>query len=153
MRKCSTYWVIRNGATAVWALSQKECASGLELHRLYCINLRVLFLDEPASGLDPEGQWEIGNLIVRLNHEFGLTIFMNTHQSLRSRQVVHQHWHNEPRPIWSWQTNSKKFWKHSRTRLQLEEIYLNIEVKAKRFWQNQRFSREVYHDQRQNYCP
>ena len=25
----------------------------------------VLFLDEPASGLDPEGQWEIGNLIVR----------------------------------------------------------------------------------------
>ena len=40
----------------------------------------VLFLDEPASGLDPEGQRAIGELIVRLNREFGITIFMNTHQ-------------------------------------------------------------------------
>lgn len=40
----------------------------------------VLFLDEPASGLDPEGQRAIGNLIMKLNHEFGITIFMNTHQ-------------------------------------------------------------------------
>ncbi|MCB9434599.1 MAG: ABC transporter ATP-binding protein [Ardenticatenaceae bacterium] len=40
----------------------------------------ILFLDEPASGLDPEGQRAIGDLIVRLNHEFGITIFMNTHQ-------------------------------------------------------------------------
>jgi ABC-2 type transport system ATP-binding protein len=40
----------------------------------------VLFLDEPASGLDPEGQRAIGDLIVKLNHEFGITIFMNTHQ-------------------------------------------------------------------------
>lgn len=40
----------------------------------------ILFLDEPASGLDPEGQRDIGNLIVRLNREFGITIFMNTHQ-------------------------------------------------------------------------
>lgn len=40
----------------------------------------ILFLDEPASGLDPEGQRAIGDLIVQLNHEFGITIFMNTHQ-------------------------------------------------------------------------
>jgi ABC-2 type transport system ATP-binding protein len=40
----------------------------------------VLFLDEPSSGLDPEGTREIDELIVRLNHEFGITIFMNTHQ-------------------------------------------------------------------------
>ncbi len=40
----------------------------------------VLFLDEPASGLDPEGQRDIDNLIIRLNREFGITIFMNTHQ-------------------------------------------------------------------------
>lgn len=40
----------------------------------------VLFLDEPASGLDPEGIRDIGNLIVWLNREFGITIFMNTHQ-------------------------------------------------------------------------
>ena len=40
----------------------------------------VLFLDEPASGLDPEGQRDIGRLITRLNRDFGITIFMNTHQ-------------------------------------------------------------------------
>jgi len=40
----------------------------------------VLFLDEPASGLDPEGKRNIGNLILQLNHEYGITIFMNTHE-------------------------------------------------------------------------
>ena len=40
----------------------------------------VLFLDEPASGLDPEGTRAIGDLILQLNHELGITIFMNTHQ-------------------------------------------------------------------------
>lgn len=40
----------------------------------------VLFLDEPASGLDPEGQRDIGRLITQLNRDFGITIFMNTHQ-------------------------------------------------------------------------
>jgi len=37
-------------------------------------------MDEPSSGLDPEGTQEIDELIVRLNREFGITIFMNTHQ-------------------------------------------------------------------------
>lgn len=40
----------------------------------------VLFLDEPASGLDPEGKREIRELIGLLNREFGITIFMNTHE-------------------------------------------------------------------------
>ena len=40
----------------------------------------ALFLDEPASGLDPEGTRASGDLIVWLNEEFGITIFMNTHQ-------------------------------------------------------------------------
>ena len=40
---------------------------------------RVLFLDEPASGLDPMGMKLLRDLIVRLNTEFGMTIFMNTH--------------------------------------------------------------------------
>lgn len=41
---------------------------------------KILFLDEPASGLDPEGQRDIGDLILRLNREYGITVFMNTHQ-------------------------------------------------------------------------
>lgn len=39
----------------------------------------VLFLDEPTSGLDPEGVRTLRETIVRLNHEYGITIFMNTH--------------------------------------------------------------------------
>tara|TARA_R110002096_G_scaffold87751_8_gene201276 strand:+ start:4750 stop:5499 length:750 start_codon:yes stop_codon:yes gene_type:complete len=40
---------------------------------------KVLFLDEPSSGLDPMGMKMLRDLIVRLNHEWGMTIFMNTH--------------------------------------------------------------------------
>ena len=39
----------------------------------------VLFLDEPTSGLDPMGIKMLRDLILRLNSEFGMTIFMNTH--------------------------------------------------------------------------
>lgn len=40
---------------------------------------KVLFLDEPTSGLDPLGIKILRDLIVKLNREFGMTIFMNTH--------------------------------------------------------------------------
>lgn len=39
----------------------------------------VLFLDEPTSGLDPMGIKMLRELVMRLNTEFGMTIFMNTH--------------------------------------------------------------------------
>jgi ABC-2 type transport system ATP-binding protein len=39
---------------------------------------RVVFLDEPMSGLDPIGRKEIRDLILRLRNE-GKTVFMNTH--------------------------------------------------------------------------
>ena len=39
----------------------------------------VLFLDEPTSGLDPMGIKMLRDLIGRLNTEFGMTIFINTH--------------------------------------------------------------------------
>ena len=40
---------------------------------------QLLFLDEPSSGLDPLGIKNLRELITRLNREFGMTIFMNTH--------------------------------------------------------------------------
>jgi ABC-2 type transport system ATP-binding protein len=40
---------------------------------------QLLFLDEPASGLDPLGMKMLRELIVGLNQEKGMTIFMNTH--------------------------------------------------------------------------
>jgi ABC-2 type transport system ATP-binding protein len=39
---------------------------------------RVVFLDEPMSGLDPIGRVEIRDLVLRLREE-GKTVFMNTH--------------------------------------------------------------------------
>jgi len=39
---------------------------------------KVVFLDEPMSGLDPIGRKEIRDLILRLRNE-GKTVFMNTH--------------------------------------------------------------------------
>lgn len=39
---------------------------------------KVIFLDEPMSGLDPIGRKEIRDLILSLNRE-GKTVFMNTH--------------------------------------------------------------------------
>lgn len=39
----------------------------------------LVFLDEPTSGLDPMGIKTLRDLIIRLNREFGITIFMNTH--------------------------------------------------------------------------
>jgi ABC-2 type transport system ATP-binding protein len=39
----------------------------------------VLFLDEPTSGLDPEGVRQLRDVIVALNRDLGMTIFMNTH--------------------------------------------------------------------------
>ncbi|MFQ4149552.1 ABC transporter ATP-binding protein [Arthrobacter sp. LAPM80] len=39
----------------------------------------VLFLDEPTSGLDPQGVAKLREIIIALNTELGMTIFMNTH--------------------------------------------------------------------------
>jgi ABC-2 type transport system ATP-binding protein len=40
---------------------------------------KVLFLDEPASGLDPLGVRQLRETILRLNQDLGMTVFMNTH--------------------------------------------------------------------------
>lgn len=40
---------------------------------------KILFLDEPTSGLDPMGVKELRDIIIKLNNEENMTIFMNTH--------------------------------------------------------------------------
>lgn len=40
----------------------------------------VLFLDEPTAGLDPAGVRQLRQTILDLNHDLGMTVFMNTHQ-------------------------------------------------------------------------
>ncbi len=50
----------------------------LGLARALINNPRVLFLDEPTLGLDPQGQEDIQRLLKKLNVE-GVTIFLSSH--------------------------------------------------------------------------
>jgi ABC-type multidrug transport system ATPase subunit len=40
---------------------------------------RIIFLDEPTLGLDPRGQQQIQKILLDLNHEKGVTIFLSSH--------------------------------------------------------------------------
>jgi ABC-2 type transport system ATP-binding protein len=51
----------------------------LEIARALLARPRVLFLDEPTTGLDPAIRSEIWHLITRLRHDEGVTIVLSTH--------------------------------------------------------------------------
>lgn len=64
----------------------------LALARALINNPRILFLDEPTLGLDPQGQEDIQRLLKDLNRE-GITIFLSSHllnevSNLCSRIVI-----------------------------------------------------------------
>jgi ABC-2 type transport system ATP-binding protein len=89
---------------------------------------KVLFLDEPTSGLDPQGVKNLRDIILRLNKELGMTIFMNTHLLsevtktcssigiLKDGELIYQD--SLARTLKSFPDQSS-----------LEDIYLNIESK------------------------
>ncbi len=54
-------------------------AQRLGLARALLHNPRLLFLDEPANGLDPAGIVEVRDLLHELAHEHGVTVFMSSH--------------------------------------------------------------------------
>jgi len=48
----------------------------------------LLILDEPTNGLDPQGMKEVRELILRLNREHGMTIFLSSHLLNEIEQVA-----------------------------------------------------------------
>jgi len=87
---------------------------------------KVLFLDEPTSGLDPQGIKQVRELILKLNREKGITIFMNTHllsevsKTCRTIGILN---HGHLAYLDTMKNTLQKF----KNENSLEEIYLNIE--------------------------
>jgi ABC-2 type transport system ATP-binding protein len=90
---------------------------------------KVLFLDEPTSGLDPQGVKNLREIIIRLNKELGMTVFMNTHLLsevtrtctsigvLREGELIYQ-------------DSLTRTLKSFPDQASLEDIYLQIEAKT-----------------------
>jgi ABC-2 type transport system ATP-binding protein len=68
----------------------------LGLARALINNPKVIFLDEPTLGLDPKGQQDIQKILLDLNHEREVTIFLSSHalsevSSLCNRVAIVNH--------------------------------------------------------------
>ena len=87
---------------------------------------KVLFLDEPTSGLDPFGVKQLRDIILRLNAEKGITIFMNTHllqEVTKTCSTIGVLNHGSLIYVDSLSNTMEKF----KDEQSLEEIYLAIE--------------------------
>jgi len=51
---------------------------------------RVLFLDEPTLGLDPQTRNQLWTQVKRLNEEEGVTVFLTTHYMEEAERVAHR---------------------------------------------------------------
>ena len=88
----------------------------------------VLFLDEPTSGLDPMGIKKLREIIIKLNKEKGMTIFMNTHllsEVAKTCTTIGVLNHGKLIYLDSLENTIKKFKDES----SLEEIYFSMESK------------------------
>ena len=64
--------------TPISSLSGGE-RQAVAIARAMHFDSELIILDEPTSGLDPEGVRQLRDVIVALNRDLRMTIFMNTH--------------------------------------------------------------------------
>lgn len=62
----------------------------LEIAQALVNRPQILFLDEPSIGLDPSSKRQMWKYIKQLNKEFGMTIFITTHDMLEADELCHK---------------------------------------------------------------
>jgi ABC-2 type transport system ATP-binding protein len=62
----------------------------LEIARCLLHTPKILFLDEPSAGLDPQTRNHLWNQVLKLNQSEGLTVFLTTHYLEEAERVAHQ---------------------------------------------------------------
>ena len=62
----------------------------LEIARGFLHTPRILFLDEPTLGLDPQSRNQLWTHVKHLNHTEGTTVFLTTHYMEEADRVAHR---------------------------------------------------------------
>ncbi len=62
----------------------------LEIARALIHRPRVLFLDEPTVGLDPQSRAKVWEYVKRVNEEYGITVFLTTHYMDEADRLCHR---------------------------------------------------------------
>ncbi len=79
-------WERRQSRVGTFSKGMKQ---RLALARALLHEPKVIFLDEPTAGLDPEAAQEVRDLVKRLSNE-GRTVFLSTHNLTEAEQLCHR---------------------------------------------------------------
>jgi ABC-2 type transport system ATP-binding protein len=79
-------WERRQSRVGTFSKGMKQ---RLALARALLHEPKVLFLDEPTAGLDPEAAQEVRELVRRLSNE-GRTVFLSTHNLTEAEHLCHR---------------------------------------------------------------